>query len=307
MSNQSKQTHRNAANLNADTDFPYFVRHAENGVFSEGDVGFGVMHWHEDLQFIYVLEGIVCVKTLEEEEIISAGEGVFTNKSVIHCSIVRSNPCRYILFRFPKKLVSFYLGSRAEQLTRAITEHTGISLVPLAPEVSWCAEVLRLLQRLAWLEEEIAAEDPLYIYEVLTCLCRIWLMMLRHIEVPAVSGESVIRQRMRHMLKFIEGHYAEDVTMEEIAESAGVSKSEALRCFHESLQTTPYRYLMDYRLSKAARLLAETALPVSEIMIRCGFHQQSYFGKCFKERTGMSPKAYQINIRHKKEDKTNTQ
>jgi transcriptional regulator GlxA family with amidase domain len=87
--------------------------------------------------------------------------------------------------------------------------------------------------------------------------------------------------------------------MEEISMSAGISKSEALRCFRQSMQTTPYRYLMDYRLSKAASLLSETEIQVSEVMIRCGFHQQSYFGKCFKERIGMSPKSYQKATREK--------
>ena len=81
----SKNTnYRNASNLNADTAFPYFIRKAEDQVFSAGDVDFGVMHRHDDLQFIYALEGLVCVKTLEEEEILSAGEGIFTNKGVIH-------------------------------------------------------------------------------------------------------------------------------------------------------------------------------------------------------------------------------
>ena len=146
--------YRNAANLNADTTFPYFIRKAENQFFSAGDVDFGVMHWHDDLQFIYVLEGLVCVKTLEEEEILSAGEGIFTNKGVIHYSIGRSNPCRYILFRFPERFLYFYPGSPAEKLTRQVTERSGISLVPLSSSIEWCSEALLLLQKLADLEEK---------------------------------------------------------------------------------------------------------------------------------------------------------
>jgi len=112
------------------------------------------MHWHDDLQFIYVLEGLVCVKTLEEEEILSGGEGIFTNKGVIHYSIGRSNPCRYILFRFPERFLYFYPGSPAERLTRQVTEKSGISLVPLFSSVEWCNEALLLLQKLADLEEK---------------------------------------------------------------------------------------------------------------------------------------------------------
>lgn len=49
---------------------------------------------------------------------------------------------------------------------------------------------------------------------------------------------------------------------------------------------------MDYRLSKAARLLKETALTVSEIAIQTGFNGQSYFGKCFREKMNCSPIEY---------------
>ena len=65
----------NSVNLNAQTEFPFLMLKVENGTSYPMNPGFRVMHWHEDLQFIYVLEGSVCVKTLDREEIISSGEG----------------------------------------------------------------------------------------------------------------------------------------------------------------------------------------------------------------------------------------
>ena len=288
--------YRNAANLNAETTFPYFVRKAENQVFSAGDVGFGVLHWHDDLQFIYVLEGLVCVKTLEEEEILSAGEGIFTNKSVIHYSIGRSNPCRYILFRFPERFLYFYPGSPAEKLTRRVTESSGISLVPLFSSVEWCNEALQLLQRLADLEEK-KETDPLYEYEVLESLAELWQIILRHVDVGGLETQDPVSIRMRKFLEYIEENLDQDISLEEMAASAGVSRTEALRCFHKTLQTTPYSYVMGVRLSRAADLLAETGLSVGEIASRTGFNQQSYFGKRFKEKTGMTPLEYRRKMR----------
>lgn len=283
--------YRNAENLNADTTFPYFIRKAENQFFSAGDVDFGVMHWHDDLQFIYVLEGLVCVKTLEEEEILSAGEGIFTNKGVIHYSIGRSNPCRYILFRFPERFLYFYPGSPAEKLTRQVTERSGISLVPLSSSIEWCSEALLLLQKLADLEEK-KETDPQYEYDVMTILAELWQIILRHADISAPTEEDPVSMRMRRFLEYIEEHLDQDISLEEMAASAGVSKTEALRCFHKTLQTTPYSYVMEARLAKAADLLAQTGLPVGEIASRTGFNQQSYFGKRFKEKTGMTPLEY---------------
>lgn len=288
--------YRNAANLNADTTFPYFIRKAENQFFSAGDVDFGVMHWHDDLQFIYVLEGLVCVKTLEEEEILSAGEGIFTNKGVIHYSIGRSNPYRYILFRFPERFLYFYPGSPAEKLTRQVTERSGISLVPLSSSIEWCSGALLLLQKLADLEEK-KETDPQYEYDVMTILAELWQIILRHADISAPAAEDPVSIRMRRFLEYIEEHLDQDISLEEMANSAGVSKTEALRCFHKTLQTTPYSYVMEVRLSKAADLLAQTGLSVGEIASRTGFNQQSYFGKRFKEKTGMTPLEYRGKMR----------
>ena len=97
---------------------------------------------------------------------------------------------------------------------------------------------------------------------------------------------------MRKMLQHIEKYFAESVTLDQIAQSAGISRSEALRCFKITLHTTPYRYLLDYRLSRAAALLKETSLPVGEIAFMTGFNQQTYFGKCFRERMDCTPGEY---------------
>ena len=71
--------------------------------------------------------------------------------------------------------------------------------------------------------------------------------------------ENTISIRMQKFLHHIEQHYSEYLTLENIAESANVSRSECLGCFHLTLQTTPYKYLMEYRLSKAAELLKNSS------------------------------------------------
>ena len=80
--------------------------------------------------------------------------------------------------------------------------------------------------------------------------------------------------------------------MTDLSISASISKSECSRCFKLSMNTTPYKYLTEYRLSKAAQLLKKTNEPIGNIAAAVGFPQMSHFGKCFKEKMGCSPKAY---------------
>lgn len=151
-------------------------------------------------------------------------------------------------------------------------------------------EDLQFICVLSDLEQQ---KTPLYVYEVLTTLCMLWLELCRVVTLPQTEPpQNVTEERMTLFLRCIEQHYAEPISLAALAESAHVSKSECLRCFKASLQTAPYQYLMEYRLSKAAELLCNTDLPISEVAARVGFSQASHFGKCFREKTGMPPRAY---------------
>lgn len=70
---------------------------------------------------------------------------------------------------------------------------------------------------------------------------------------------------MQKFLQYINEHYSEDISLDKLAASANVSKSECLRCFKESIQITPYKYLTEYRLSKAAELLKNTDESIGNI------------------------------------------
>ena len=145
------------------------------------------------------------------------------------------------------------------------------------------------MKRLFLLELE---KTEFYPYEALCLLTSLWLEFQKNITPPTGERSSVLEARMRIFLQYIREHYTEAVTLEELAASAHVSKSECLRCFRQSLETTPYKYLSEFRLSKAAQLLRDTDRPISEISAEVGFQQLSHFGKCFREKTGCSPRAF---------------
>ena len=84
----------------------------------------------------------------------------------------------------------------------------------------------------------------------------------------------------------------ENVTLEEIADSAAISISECIRCFKAMVHVTPINYLRQYRLEKAADLLLHTDLSISEAASYCGFEEMSYFTRCFRSQFGVTPTLY---------------
>ena len=273
------------------TDFPYLVLDVVNQKSFPQNPGFQVMHWHEDFQFIYVMDGKIKFLTLNKRIEVSAGQGIFINKNILH-QVEQFMSCHYKSFVFPDYFLKFYFGSPAGVFVDSISENEGLEFYHFTGQNEWENTVLNLLQKLTEMEEK---KTEFYPYEILLILSTLWLTFRKNILLPPQQQENIVSIRMQKFLNYIANHYAEDISLESLAKSGNVGKSECLRCFKASLQTTPYKYLMECRLLKAAELLTTTDLPIGVISENVGFHQVSHFGKCFKEKTGYSPRDYRKN------------
>lgn len=273
------------------TDFPYLVLDVVNQKSFPQNPGFQVMHWHEDFQFIYVIDGKIKFLTLNKRIEVSASQGIFINKNILH-QVKEFTSCHYKSFVFPDYFLKFYFGSPAGVFVDSISENEDLEFYHFTGQNEWENTLLNLLQKLTEMEEK---KTEFYPYEILLILSSLWLTFRKNILLPPQQQENIVSIRMQKFLNYIANHYAEDISLESLAKSGNVGKSECLRCFKASLQTTPYKYLMEYRLSKAADLLKTTDLPIGVISENVGFHQVSHFGKCFKEKTGYSPKDYRKN------------
>lgn len=95
--------------------------------------------------------------------------------------------------------------------------------------------------------------------------------------------------RLQQMVQFIDREYAGSITLQEIADAACISKSEALRCFRVGMHCAPIQYVVAVRLERARSLLLTTLEPVTEIAFQVGFDNCSYFDRAFKKKYGMTP------------------
>ena len=283
-----KTDYLNSVNLKQNTDFPFLVLEAVDADIYPRNPGFQLMHWHEDLHFFYIFSGKATVVTLNDSITFTAGEGFFINKNVVHL-IKHGTFCHYKNLVFPDYFLKFHVATPAKDAVEDIIGKDVLDVFHITNTPEHAA-VLQLLQKLCALKEE---HSPLYCYEVLTLLCSLWLDFRRIITLPPPQPQKHLAQkRMAIFLQYIEQHYNENISLAALAQSAHVSKSECLRCFKALLNTSPYKYLIEYRLAKAAEFLRNTSQPVGMIAASVGFAQVSHFGKLFKSKTAMTPKEY---------------
>ena len=102
--------------------------------------------------------------------------------------------------------------------------------------------------------------------------------------------------QLKTVLDYVRSHYAEPVTLKELADIACMSPTYFCRYFHQEMGKTPFAFLNEYRIKKAAILLDGSSLSVSDIAVNCGFDNISYFIHKFKEYQGVTPKKYRSRI-----------
>ncbi len=97
-------------------------------------------------------------------------------------------------------------------------------------------------------------------------------------------------------MKFIEQNYQNDISVDDIAKSSGISQSLLFKLFKQAEKTTPVEYLREVRIAKASILLADSKMKIYEIAQICGFSDVAYFCKVFKEQTGNTPNSYRNKL-----------
>ena len=105
--------------------------------------------------------------------------------------------------------------------------------------------------------------------------------------------------RIKGAVAFIDGHYAEKLTLRRMAESAGLSQALFSRLFRKTTQTTPIRYLTEIRLNQARKLLANTEKTLADIAVETGFYDEAHFVRTFKASRGLTPGAYRRTHRQR--------
>lgn len=153
-----------------------------------------------------------------------------------------------------------------------------------------------------WQLKEALALPALGSDVVFESLARVFLVKLlgkygkRHaVEAEADGGLSA--KRYSRVLEHISANFADTVTLEDLADVAGLSPSHFSRQFKRTIGQSPMQYVSAYRVEQAKKGLAEPDRPLIDIALGCGFADQAHFSRVFKQFQQETPKAYRKRTR----------
>lgn len=251
-------------------------------------------HWHEEVEFSLVRRGALQVTVAGRRQVLEEGDGMFLNTNVLHAMSAADPDVETVWdshMLHPVLLGGHYKSVFDSKYLSPVLKNKRCDLIVFRPDSDARRELLHLLAEAAAVQERPDSE-----FRTRNIFSDIWLLLMKEVErqdaPPPVSQE-----RIQLMLAYIQQHFREKLTLEQIATAAAVSERECLRCFHSCIQTTPFSYLTDYRIQMAERLLRTTDRSVTEIALETGFSDGAYFSKLFRQARSVSPSQYRKNLR----------
>lgn len=128
-------------------------------------------------------------------------------------------------------------------------------------------------------------EDMIESYVSVMTICASYLTLSNAVTKPK---ETVAKMAMR----YISANYENHISVKDICDAVGYSKSTVLAAFRKEYSLTVNAYLTNLRLEQAKKMLSGGEFTVYEIATRCGFSDQSYFSKVFSRKYGVTPTDY---------------
>lgn len=250
-------------------------------------------HWHEELELLIITQGTAIIAVDGKQFIVNEGDGFFINSGILHAGWgYDKSVCKIHSLVFHPRLVGGY--SESVFYTGYINPllNSTEKYVFLNKSTLWHSQILTEIDS-AW---KLCVNEPNgYEFNVRNSLSAIISLLHSNLDCKAADisdRQDRNSQRIKLMLEYINSNYSDNITMSDIANIASISKSECLRCFNETIGTSPIRYLKTLRLKKAAELLVSSKEKIVDIGISCGFQDMSYFAKSFREIYGCSPSEY---------------
>ena len=250
-------------------------------------------HWHKQVELFYMESGALEYCTPKGKFLFPAGSGGMVNSNVLHMTSPQAKKEKNIqlLHIFNHSLIAGKQGSLIEQkYVMPIISASQIEIIALYPENPEQAEVLKLIR------ESFTLSENEFGYEIKLreVLSEIWIKIfaISRSKLEEKKNYDRVNDKIKLMMAYVHEHYAEKITITELAVAAFSSERECFRIFHDCLHMTPVEYINSYRLQIACQMLAEGRETITYISNACGMGSSSYFGKLFRENIGCTPSEY---------------
>jgi AraC-like DNA-binding protein len=235
-------------------------------------------HFHDYYVIGFIEQGKRLMICNNEEHILNSGDVIIFNPQDTHtCEPMDGNSFDYRAFNIQPEIMHKY-----------VLEITGMDYLPrFTHNALYQSELATSLHDL----HQMILEDQTDFQKEELFLFLLEQLLREYSDAEPYYSSQDLTSEIKTICEYIETHYAQNITLNQLSELTSLSKYHLLRLFTRQKGISPYRYLETIRINQAKRLLEQGILPI-EVASLTGFSDQSHFTNFFKKLIGLTPKQY---------------
>ncbi|MEP7269663.1 MAG: AraC family transcriptional regulator [Saprospiraceae bacterium] len=253
------------------------------------------IHTHDEMELNFIFNGAGVLRVVgDHKEEIGDLELVLVGTRLPHCWLTHNYQYTQekgemfeITIQFHKDLLDEKFLRRNQLIfIKSLLEKAGRG-------ISFPKETIAQLEpRLRKLSKLSGFDSVLELFSILHDLSLTRGVQLLSNESFAEEKPSFVNRRVELVYDHIRSNYHKQITLSEISKMVGMTEVSFSRFFKKTTCKTFVESINDIRLGNASRMLMDSSYSISEIAFKCGFKNQSYFNRLFKEKKGETPKEF---------------
>lgn len=276
--------------------FPMTVNHDDLWSFEGKNVP---IHWHNDLEINLIREGEAVFQVYQKSYRVRTGEGFLLNRNVPHsCSSPGNEHVRYSTILVRPDFLYGDFGSDVER--KCFQPFLQNSAIPCIYLTGFGENRKEILQKLNQVEEAFDRKRFCYELKIKGLLCEAFAMILyghRQELTKFVSANLQELERLEKMLNYLNMHFTEVISLQDLADQVHLSREVCCRLFKKMTGKTITGYLEEYRVNKSFSLVQSGQYSMIQITEMVGFSNPSRFASAFRKRFGCNPGEYH-SVKH---------
>lgn len=257
--------------------------------YSTAPGGYHPLHWHEEIELLYQLNGRSDIQIDGKKYQIQNKLLTVINSRQVHSIHTYSDTSMFICVHISKKLIEKYIPDIDLYRIYCIPDDIPDSQFP--EYLSVCRQMEDLLRLYITDKPAWQMESEGIILQVLAQLIRHFSRKSAPDEIGLSSADRTSFNRIRDVITYVEEHFREPISLQDIAGHLGLGREYFCRFFKKNMGMSFLRYLNEVRISHVYRDLEQTDAPIAEIAEKNGFLNQKLFNRAFREVYGCTPSA----------------
>lgn len=252
--------------------------------YSTAPGGYHPLHWHDEIELLYQLNGDAVIQIEENKYKVPKKHLTVLESRQVHSAYIYSETAMFICIHISRTHMKKYLPD---------IDLYKIHCIPAAITDEQFPEYLRICKKLEDLTRLYIMEEPAFLIESEGIIMQVLAHLFRYFSTKeatnAAPSDKLSLDRIRTVISYVEKHYMEPISLQDISDHLGLGKEYFCRFFKRNMGMSFLRYLNEVRASHVYQDLILTDDPIAKLAEENGFTNQKLFNRTFKEIYGCTP------------------